>query len=642
MRLYKVAVGSANYHGSGALTYSWDDKIKPGTVVEIPLRDKRSLGIVLSETSQSVKSIKAIIKAHDTHILSAKHISLLKWMNAYYPGNFGATARLFLPTNVVDKAEITNQTSPKPKPMPTMTVEQAASVKQIDQSSSSTVMLHGDTGSGKTRVYLELAKKAFANKQSVIVLTPEISLSPQLAESFEAEFPGAVTKIHSKLSISGRNKIWSRLNADASPHIIIGPRSALFAPLKDIGLIIVDEAHDDSYKQEQAPHYDARRVASKLALLSNAKCIFGSATPDIGDYFLMKKNKVSIVRMKIPAIKGVKKAQHIVVNNRDRQLFSKSSFLSDQLLSSVQDMLDDNLQSLIFLNRRGTARMAICENCGWQSTCKKCDIGLVYHGDSHKMICHTCGHTETPPNTCQECGSASISFKSHGTKSIEKEIKKHFPSAKTMRFDSDNKTKERIDTNFTLVKDGSVDILIGTQVIGKGLHLPKLGLVGVPFADTGLSIPDFTSEEKAYQLLHQVLGRVGRTKVKTKTIIQTYTPEKRLLGFALKNDWQGFYESQLLERKKYNYPPFCYLLQLSCRKKTKAGVKNSAQKLATEIRSSHQNLTVTGPSPRFHEKTNDAYNWHIVIRSKNRSNLTNIIKELPSGWKYNIDPVNLL
>jgi primosomal protein N' (replication factor Y) len=410
-----------------------------------------------------------------------------------------------------------------------------------------------------------------------------------------------------------------------------------------LGLIILDESHDQSYKQTQAPNYDARPVAAKLSVINAGQTIYGTATPDISDYYRFKKHKLPILRMSTEISSDIKPSTKLVVDAKDRSNYSKSALFSDQAIKDIRDALSKNKQSLIFLNRRGTARLVICENCGWLATCPNCDTNMVYHGDDHRLVCHVCGHFESPPTSCPSCHDATLSFKSHGTKSVVNELTKLFPDARVMRFDSDNNTNESFAANYEKVKAGQVDIIVGTQIIAKGLHVPLLTVVVVPFAESGIFLPDFTSEEKAYQLLRQVVGRVGRTTHQSKIILQSFSSDNMTLQRAVNSKWDQHYTSQIEQRRKYHFPPFVYLLQLTIRRKTKASAQNNAIKLAKTLQEKPgKKIEILGPSPRFYEKTGGYYNWQIIVKSTSRSDLTNIINSLPADWRYNIDPVNLL
>lgn len=323
-------------------------------------------------------------------------------------------------------------------------------------------------------------------------------------------------------------------------------------------------------------------------------------------------------------------------------MFSRSAWLSDDLLNAIRSALDNTQQSLVFLNRRGTARLVFCQDCGWQALCSHCDLPLTYHGDSHHMQCHTCGLIAAPPTTCPTCASTNILFRGIGTKSLTAEIERLFPRARVQRFDGDNAKNERFDQQFQAVKNGAVDILVGTQQLSKGLDLPRLSVVGVVLADTSLYFPDYTAEERTYQMITQVIGRVGRGHGTSTIIVQTYQPESAVIRAALAKDYASFYAAQIAERKLFRFPPFYYLLKLQCSRAATAGAERAATTFAKKLADMHLAIEVVGPAPAFTEKAHGRYTWQLIVKARQRSVLTAIIHDLPANWNYDIDPSNLL
>lgn len=294
------------------------------------------------------------------------------------------------------------------------------------------------------------------------------------------------------------------------------------------------------------------------------------------------------------------------------------------------------------MNRRGTARLVLCQVCGWQALCPNCDLPLTYHGDAHVLRCHTCGHTTDIPNHCPTCKASDIVFKNAGTKSIVEELQKTFPNARIQRFDADNLKAERLEQHFEAVANGDVDIIVGTQILAKGLDLPKLSVVGVIAADTSLSFPDYTAEEQTFQLLTQVIGRVGRGHSKGYVVVQSYNPDSEAIQAAVKQDWFRFYDQQLLERRTFGFPPYYHILKLSCARATRAAAQRSAEQLKQHLLAAGLRITVIGPAPGFYEKSAAKYHWQLVVKAKNRVELLKVIAQLPSGWTHDIDPANLL
>ncbi len=638
----EVLVAGAAYHGGEALTYSNEQPLDQGSIVVVPLRNRRVLGVVINSVSKPSFAVKSILGPADLPPLPKPLIELMAWMKSYYPSSYGIITQQFMPKDLPKKPVDPASAPPLDAiNLPPLTKDQEHVLSDIKGPGA--YLLHGETGTGKTRVYIELAKRSIAAGKSAIILTPEIGLTSQLANDFRHVFQDRVVVIHSQLTEVTRQRLWVSILKQKEPLVILGPRSALFSPLAAVGFIAVDEAHETAYKQDQSPYYHASRVASKLAELHRAPIILGSATPLVTDYYMAEAKGRPILRMEQTARQDVSNESSVsVVDLRDRSKFTKKSYLSDELISAVSATLQQDEQTLLFLNRRGTARVIFCEQCGWQAACPHCDLPLVYHGDTHSMRCHTCEYKSATPLSCPVCHNASIVFKSIGTKAIVDEVGRLFADARIMRFDNDNKKTERIEQHYDAVKNGDVDIIIGTQTLAKGLDLPKLGLVGVVIADTSLYFPDFSAEERTYELLSQVLGRVGRGHRAGKAIVQTYAPDSPLLKAILNKDWQTFYQKELEERKTFLFPPFCYLLKLTCRRASLASTQQTASKFANELSRSGLRIRIEGPAPAFHERIQNKYQWQVVVKAKDRRELIKVVEMLPSGWSYDIDPMNLL
>ncbi|PID32175.1 primosomal protein N' [Candidatus Saccharibacteria bacterium] len=649
MHYYHIWVATPAYHKPEPLTYSHDAVLKPGAAVVVPLRGNKVVGTVAAKTTKPRFATKPIVRALDDCQLPPSSQALADWLADYYPAPSGILWQLFLPSGLVQQPRTTSAAADDDKArgaapaaaLPSLTSDQQSAIQTINASTSRSIILHGDTGTGKTRVYIELAAACLERQKSAIIMTPEISLTPQLVAAFEQAFPDRTVVMHSHLSIATKRRNWLDIARADQPLIVIGPRSALFAPLNNIGLIVQDECHDGAYKQEQAPYYQTSRVAAKLAAIHDAALIMGSATPSVSDYYMFEHKKLPIVRMRQMAVGREHPAETKVVDLRDRQQFARSRWLSDMLLDRIADALRQNRQSLVFLNRRGTARLVLCEDCGWQMLCPQCDLPLTYHGDQHSTQCHTCGFAATPPAHCEQCNSGNILFRGLGTKSLYNELQKLFPQARISRFDSDNAQEERLEKLYSQVRSGQTDIIVGTQQLSKGLDLPQLRVVGVVLADTGLYFPDFTAEERTYQMLRQVMGRVGRGHGLSNIIVQTYQPDSSVIGAALDKDYAAFYQSQIAERQQFNFPPLCYVLKLSCARASSAVAERAAVDLAAELRQ-RPSVQVTEPAPSFTAKVRGKYRWQLIVRSQQRARLTAIVRALPSGWGYDIDPTDLL
>lgn len=645
MYYYHVLARLGSYHGTDFLTYSSTEQLTAGTMVMVSVRKETVPGIVMTAVPKPRFATKPVQRVVLQEPLPLTSLKLLRWLISYYPAPLGIIAQQFLPANLSGETKVeSSKLKVQSTKVPILTTEQKTVMQQIEASEQSTFLLHGDTGTGKTRVYAELAKKALDKGQSVLILTPEIGLTPQLVKDFKRSFTNnTVVLLHSGLSPTERRTAWLDILRATEPTIVIGPRSALFSPLKTIGLIVVDEFHESAYKQEQAPYYQAVRVAAQLARIHGAKLVLGSATPSIQDYFTIEEKGLPILRMTtLASQKSVVKSSVEIIDMRDKRNLTTSPHLSNRLLEATQRVLENQEQSLIFLNRRGTARLVLCQVCGWQAACPRCDLPLTYHGDHHHLQCHTCGYRSTAPASCPECGSPNIIYKSIGTKSVVEALQKQFPQARVQRFDADSKKSERLEQHYAALQSGQVDILVGTQLLTKGLDLPKLALVGVVAADASLYFPDYTAEERTYQLLSQVIGRIGRGHRTGTAIIQSYTPDNPTLRTIVKKDWPGFYQQQLEQRRHFLFPPFCHILKLSAARATAKAAQTAAEKLVTQLRAHPLRIEITGPAPSFYEKTAGKYRWQLIIKAKSRPELLKILRLLPSGWTYDLDPSDLL
>ncbi len=643
MHYYEVRVAGRSYHSKKPLTYRSEQLIGPGSIVTIPVRNRALTGFIMSEVSEPKFATKEIGRIASGPPLTPEALQLHDWMQEYYPSQASATLQLFLPSSILKKAKqidiVEDTTTETLKNPPLLRSSQTLVLKELANPQNKTVLLHGETGSGKTRVYAEQASKIIDSGKSVLILTPEIGLTSQLVRQLQSLLDTPIVTLHSQLTIKEKRERWEYIASSTTPLIIVGARSALFAPFKDLGLVVVDEFHEDAYKQEQAPHYHATRVAAQLASIHKAQLILGSATPPIADYDIFVRKKLPILEMSNPSDGEV---EFSVIDIKDRNNFTSSPYLSKQLIAQITNTLERGEQVMVYLNRRGTARLILCQSCGWESICPNCDIPLTFHDDSHELRCHTCGRHEPPPRACPTCISADIFYKQIGTKSLVTHVQKLFPDAKVARFDTDLSKDQRLEAKFEDVQSGAIDILVGTQLLGKGLDLPKLSTIGIVQADSSLVLPDFSAREKTYQQLHQIIGRVGRGHRKGHVVIQTYAPESNLIASAIKKDYHSFYAQEIAERQQYLYPPFCYMLQITSSKKQSNLAANNAQAVVNIISSLPVAVSILGPTPAFKAKTHGTYHWQLIIKSKQRSDLLQIIEALPKGMSFNIDPINLL
>lgn len=645
MKYYEVSPVGIIRQDSAAFTYSSPEPLNNGALVEIEVGKKNYNGVIISESRRPSYPTKQIIRTIEDTPLPTQLLNLAAWLSEYYTTHPGVVWQTILPRGLTkNRRERTLNTPERLRDRTNFVLNesQLSALRLIQEMTPGSAILHGVTGSGKTAVYIEATRKTLSEGKSVIILTPEIGLTPQIVDDFSQHFENILVT-HSRQTESERHLTWRRALNSNTPLVVIGPRSALFMPLKDIGLIVIDEAHEPSYKQEQSPRYSALRAASVLTSSHTAKLVLGSATPLIADFYTAKETERPIISIPHTA-KAVSTPEITLVDMTKKSSFKNHRFLSDELLQSIRASVENGKQALIFHNRRGSASVTLCDVCGWQAICNQCHIPLTLHADTHSLQCHICGAGEKVPTSCPECRNANILHKGIGTKLVESEIRKLFPTAKIARFDGDNTKEDSIATNYKNLYSGAIQIIIGTQVVAKGLDLPHLQSVGIVQADAGLSLPDYSSSERTFQLLAQAVGRVGRSNQPTNTVIQSYQPTHPSVTYGIKQDYAGFYELALTERQKGKYPPYTFLLKLTCSYKTEAtAIRNSRSLLKTLREAVPPTVQILGPAPSFYERHNDTYRWQLILKSSRRSDLVEALKLLPvKNWQSELDPVSLL
>ncbi len=536
----------------------------------------------------------------------------------------------------------------------TLTTSQSAvyqeicgSIGQVKPGHPEVFLLHGVTGSGKTEIYLQCLAEAVRQGKRGIVLVPEISLTPQTIERFSSRFPGRVAVLHSRLSIGERYDEWQRIRRGEA-DVVIGPRSAVFAPQPDLGLIILDEEHEWTYKQQDSPRYHARDVAVQLAELRGATVVLGSATPDVESYHSAEEGHYRLLELsqRVTPFEGAPLPKVEVVDLRAELKSGNRSMFSRSLASAIRTALAGNEQVLLFLNRRGAATYIQCRDCGFVLRCKRCNVPLAYHLAEDLLVCHQCNRRSRSPERCPECGSRRIRYFGAGTQKLEQETAEAFPGARLLRWDSDTTVKK--DSHREILekfRNHEADILIGTQMITKGLDLPLVTLVGVVSADTALNLPDFRSGERTFQLLSQVAGRAGRGPRGGQVIIQTYTPEHYAIRAASHHDYLSLYKREIDYRKELNYPPFSRLASLVFTHGNDDTCRRAAEKMKAELSTridaaGISGMSLIGPAPAFIHRLRSRYRWQIIVRGNGLSGFLGEIV-FPQGWTVDIDPVGL-
>jgi primosomal protein N' (replication factor Y) len=525
--------------------------------------------------------------------------------------------------------------------------------------SSAVFLLHGVTGSGKTEIYLQAIAHALDRGMGAIVLVPEISLTPQTVERFKARFSSGklqtlVAVLHSHLSAGERHDEWHKIR-QGSARIVIGARSAIFAPVDPLGLIIVDEEHEHSYKQEESPRYHARDVAVVRGQMEGAVVVLGSATPSMESFYNARRGKYQLLEMpsrvddqKMPIVR-------VVDLRKENRKAKGPQIFSEELKEAITQRLEKREQTILFLNRRGYSTSLQCPQCGYVAECPNCSVSLTFHRAAQKLLCHICSHAAQVPKVCPapKCGNPAIRYSGLGTERVEDTLTRLFPRARVKRMDSDAlKRKDDFRRILGDFRAGKIDILVGTQMIAKGLHFPNVTLVGIIYADLSLHIPDFRAGERTFQLLTQVAGRAGRGDVEGEVFVQAFTPFHPAIQYARRHDFIGFYEQEIEFRQQLKYPPLSRIALLVLKGRNEDKVKFSADHLRREMQKetvSLRDLVIAGPAPAPLARAESFYRYQLMLRTRQMSALSRRLAKLIETLQLpddvmlavDIDPVNL-
>lgn len=515
----------------------------------------------------------------------------------------------------------------------TLTTLQQSVVDKVNLNSSNTYLLHGVTGSGKTEVYIKLISQVLKNNKTAIMLVPEISLTPQMISRFSEVFGSSIAAIHSALSEGEKYDEWRRINRGEA-KIVIGARSAIFAPLTNLGIIIIDEEHSDSYKQDTSPRYNAKDIAIIRGDTNNCPVIMGSATPSLESFARAQKGVYKLLTM-TERING-KKLPEIKLIDMNSEVKKTNTHISLPLLDAINENLNNNNQVILLLNRRGYSSFITCKNCGYSFKCPNCDITLTYHKTSNTLRCHYCGYGTKVYKECPECHESSVTNLGVGTEKIEEELKSLIPNAKILRMDFDTTSKKGMhEKMITAFKNQEYDILLGTQIVAKGLDFENVTLVGVINADTSLNIPDFRSSENTFSLLAQVSGRSGRSNKNGKVIIQTFNKDHYAISYTKTHDYIGFYNYEMQIRKKLKYPPYFYICYLRISSKDYDTASIEANKIKKSLERNLKSTIILGPSPANIFKMNNIYRYGIILKYKKEDNLYKILNMLYEHYRTN-------
>ncbi|MDE3192234.1 MAG: primosomal protein N' [Chloroflexota bacterium] len=658
----EVAVFAGLRGPARTFTYSVPDgmALEPGHLVRVALGPRVAAGVVVAVDAPSagreLRQVEAL--AQPVPVLRPYQLELARWIARHYRCSLADAVRAMVPPGLARRARVPVRVRARPRRIPAeLALAEDDTVRDLDATAAQRAalgeiaralagdggafLLHGVTGSGKTEVYLRAAADVLAQGRGVIALVPEIALTTQVVARFVARFGERVALLHSALSEGERLDEWRRVQAGAA-DVVVGSRSALFAPLARPGLIVVDEEQEPSYKQESDPRYHAVDAAIELGRICRAAVVLGSATPRVTTYAAAREGAIRLLplpervgELPLPPTTVVDLRLELRANNR--------STLSSALRAALTSAVAKGEQAILYLNRRGYATVVLCRDCGFVVPCPACEIPYAVHADG-RMVCHRCGRSEaSPPARCPSCGGARIRQLGVGTQRVEDDVRAAVPEARILRLDRDAvRRKGAHAAAFELMRSGRAQVIVGTQMVAKGFDLPGVTLVGVVNADTVLNLPDHTSAERTFELLTQVLGRSGRGAAGGRGILQTYLPDHYAIRAAAAHDYDAFAEAELAARKRFGHPPFGRLVLLQTAAKQQATVDRRADALASALRdAAGDDADVLGPAPAFAAKKAGTYRAQIVLRGPRPDAL---LDRVPIGaeWSIDVDPTTLL
>lgn len=660
------------------LSYLQNDQfsVKKGDWVTVPLGKRQVLGLVLGLDSaedhspESIKEIKyksIIEKNNDWPSLSEKSVNFINWLSEYYIYPPGQVAALSLPPL---KKSLKKRASKRPaviphlekKEKPQLTAEQKICLDNIDLNNGfSTHLIHGVTGSGKTEIYLRLFEDCLNQNKKGFFLVPEISLTPQLTNRFVERFGEKVAVLHSQLTDRERTDQWWEA-VENNKQIIIGARSALFCPVGDLGLIVVDEEHESSFKQDEKLKYHGRDAAIMLGKFNNCTVILGSATPSLETWKNQLDGRYKLHTLKNRVADRPLPQIHLtdmrLEKENDKRRLNTPFWMSENLRLKIEQTLEQNQQVALLLNRRGVANLVFCRSCGYSAECPNCDVSLILHGKSH-LVCHYCDYHDDYTLKCPDCSEGELAPMGIGTEKVEEDLKQLFPHLTIARADRDEiQSRVEMESLVKRMEDKDIHILVGTQMIAKGLDFPHLNLVGLVLADVGFNLPDFRATEKSFQLVMQMSGRSGRHSQTGQVVIQTYNTEHESLTYAVQHDYNGFVSNELLSREPLKYPPFQKLIAFRLQSMDQESVRQASylirQRALTLIEKYPQHyagVDVLGPAQAPLAKLNNQHRMHLLLKGDKAAVLNKLTRQLLGDEKWvptkvkitvDVDPVNML
>lgn len=642
------------------LNIDTEEKSRIGFRADLKFGNRRMTGVVIGESNTIPPScavdeskIRPVTKFfEDEPLLSPELIETCRWISSYYICSIGEAVCSTIPggkreTDAGGFSFTDDISSEKPAQL---SEEQQLAVSEILDPSSKTNLhyLYGPTGTGKTEVFLQCAQKLLDQGKGVIYLVPEIGLTQQVIESVVKRFGNTAAVLHSGLTPSQKLSEWKRiLNKEA--RVVIGARSAVFAPVPDLGMIIIDEEHDGSYKAGSTPRYHARQVAMYRCSRLHIPLVMGSATPSVESWYMMEQNVIARHTLTrrlsggaMPSIKAINLSN----------LANESNSISPELTEEIARTIQEKKQTILFLNRRGFTHFFRCNTCGYELECKNCSVSMTYHKSEKRLRCHYCGWNVEAPQQCPQCGSMDVGYSGFGTEFIENEVKAKFPNARVVRVDTDVLTKKgELQEKLNAFKKGEYDIMLGTQMVAKGLNFPNLKLVGVILADTGLHLPDFRASERTFALITQVAGRAGRFMPDGKVLVQTYSPDRQPIAFSVANKISDFYKDEITTRQMLDFPPFSRLVRLVFRAPTLNQASQAASSAAKVLQQYAGNdFYVLGPSECPLVKISLNYRYQILLRGKKTGPMQSAVSKLIYNYQQpkdvyietDVDPVSLL
>ena len=646
-----------------AFTYIVPEELRPqikiGSRVNAPFKTSYKVGIVQRIDSKAQKNglnkikLKSIYSLLDDGPLVPENLlKLISWVSQYYMSTSGLALK-----NVVPSAFFTGKKAGKSRITYDDVINNANDIKlsseqrnaldEINKKNEGVFLLHGVTGSGKTEVYINAIKSLPADKEA-IVLVPEIAITSQMVDRFRSNFGDSVVFYHSGLSIGERITQWRRMR-EGEVRVVIGVRSAVFAPFTNLGLMVIDEEHESSYKQFEGLRYSARDVALARSKMEGIKIILGSATPSMEAFYAAQNGTFTYLEIKNRvALRKMPDVEIVDMTKAEKQTFSFSTVLLDALKDNIQK----KQQSLIMLNRRGYSPFFICTDCGHTYKCPSCSITLIYHKDTNTLNCHYCNSYLDLKDRCPECNGTGVKYLGSGTQRVEEDIRLLLPELAVKRMDRDTTQKKL--SHYRIIKqmeEKKLDVLLGTQMVAKGHDFPDVTLSAVISADIALNLPDFRSGERAFQLFTQLAGRAGRGEVSGKALIQTYEPDHYVFEYVKDHDYKSFYKNEIELRKELSYPPFSKLIRIIFSFRTKDSAGRIVKSIANRTRKlNHKGVEVLGPAPAPIEKIRSLWRWHLIIKGKNSRTLRHTASDILANLKdikevkidVDVDPINLL